>query len=249
MRAKRTFLAIYLLMTGVLSFAQIPASIMDSLKRVVSNGNLHEVKAFIERQKGLDTHIRIERQVFDSYWEWSYEAKESPGYVFDFISDSINIIYFKVISQKKKKYLHERKEAMEHFYRKYNEVYVRRVHADDFFSNETVYGRGCGFTGEDPPERKKMNACLEKNCDEKIFITWLQSPITELQMYGFEGGFILASKGCTLSPLAKKLMDNVAHKSGNVRICGGCIYSMKPISMVITEMKKNILQSIKRDDR
>ncbi len=223
MKIKLTFAV--LLFFGINSFAQTFA---DSLMVVLKKNNLSEVKAFLDKSKHKDTHALLNRQILDGYYELTYESREVPGYLICIISNGNKVIYSKVISARKKIAENEDSAAVKQFYKTYFKFFEAKVKISGFFADTIRYGKGCGFVGVDPPERKKMQALVEAK-NEKELTKWLQSPVTEKQLYAVEGLRGLFKSGMGVSPLQKRLINFITFKKGNYQDCNGCIYSSSAI--------------------
>jgi len=222
----RFTLAIILL--TVSSFAQ---TFSDSLVAVLKKKNLTETEAFLTNSKHMNVRPVLYRQILDNYFEYSFEARTSPGYKICFLSDGDKIIYAKVLSAKKKYFEEQDSTSIKHFYKNYTAFFETKIKLSDFFVDTIQYGRGCGFAGVDPPLRKKLKTVVATN-NTKELSKWLQSPVTEKQLYGVEGFMELEKKGYNLSPFQKKLIDFIKTKKGKARTCDGCIYSDKEIILL-----------------
>ncbi len=219
---------ILLFSIGMNSFAQTFA---DSLVSVLKEKNLVETKNFISKSKHWDVHPILFRQILDNYFEYSFEARNSPGYKICFFTNGDKIIYSKLQSGNKKKY--EEKDSVEirQFYKRYAVFFQSKIRIADFFVDDLQYGSGCGFVGVDPPLRKKLSILVAAN-NTKELTKWLQSPLTEKQLYGVEGFMELQKRGNKSTELQKKLIDFIKNKKGEAKTCNGCIYSNKEISRI-----------------
>ncbi len=227
-RLKKRFTLAILLMLAMQSFAQTFA---DSLVSVLKKKSLPETQTFLTNSKHTGAQPVIYRQILGTYFEYSYEARTSPGYKICLLSEGDKIIYVKVLSAKKKIIEEQDTVDVKHFYKNYTTFFEAKIKISDFFVDTVQYGRGCGFAGVDPPLRKKLKTLIATN-NHKELSKWLQSPVTEKQLYAVEGFMELEKKGFKLSPLHKKLIDFIKIKKGKVRTCDGCIYSDKEIILL-----------------
>ncbi|HXB41624.1 MAG TPA: hypothetical protein VNZ49_13875 [Bacteroidia bacterium] len=208
------------------TFAQTFA---DSLKTILKKNDVAGAKIFMEKSKHKNVRALLNRQILNEYFEMSFESRETPGYLICIISNGDKIIYSKLVSARKKIFENEDSAAVKQFYKAYSAFFGTKVKTGNFFADTVRYGKGCGFVGADPPERKKMKILIaEKN--HKELSKWLQSAVTEKQLYAIEGFKELEKGGYVLSSLQKKLIDFIKTKKGNYQDCNGCIYSSTAIS-------------------
>ena len=210
------------------SFSQTFA---DSLISILKKKNVGEAEAFIIRSKHMDTHSILYRQILDNYFEYSFDARNEPGYKICFLSNGDKIVYTKVLSANKKKFEEQDTTAVKQFSKSYSSFFGTPVKMSSFFIDNIRYGRGCGFAGVDPPERKKLKKLIDTK-DTKTLLLWLRDPNTEKQLYAVEGFFELEKKGYNISPTTQKVIDFIKVKKGQARTCDGCIYSEKEISLI-----------------
>jgi hypothetical protein len=215
-----------LLFFAINSFAQ---TFSDSLKSILRKSNVAEAKMFMDKSKHKDVHALLNRQILNEYFEMSFESRETPGYLICIISNGDKIIYSKLISTRKKVFENEDSAAVKQFYKAYSFFFGAKVRTGNFFADTVRYGKGCGFVGADPPERKKMKEFVGAK-NHKELSKWLQSAVTEKQLYAVEGFKELEKDGYVLSPMQKKLIDFIKTKKGNYQDCNGCIYSSTAIS-------------------
>lgn len=100
---------------------------------------------------------------------------------------------------------------------------------------EYVYGKNCGFTGEDPPYRIKLNELVERK-DTIALENWLIALQPELHAYAVEGFYKLRLGGYVLTQKQKGLIKSVKeNKYGMVTVCHGCVYSSDFLQSVVEE--------------
>lgn len=106
----------------------------------------------------------------------------------------------------------------------------------ELFNDNIVYGHSCGFLSADPKEKVKIDEFV-RNRDKDSLIKWLQSTITEKQIYAIDGLFQLKSIGIHFNDYELKMMKFVAGKKGTIHVCSGCEYYTDSINNVITKFK------------
>src|ERR1035437_4904063 len=97
----RRLTLVIMVMLSAPTFAQTFA---DSLISVLKKNNLTETEAFLTNSKHMNIRPVLYRQILDNYFEYSFEARTSPGYKICFLSVGDKIIYAKILSAKKKKF-------------------------------------------------------------------------------------------------------------------------------------------------
>jgi len=187
----------------------------------------------------------VNRQIVDSFYEISFEYQEiQPSrqkgtfdvhpYQVSVITRGDDIIYCKMLNNY---HMHYAKtevhfasvEAIRVLQLAYKSLYDRSIEVSDLFSDQVVYGSNCGWGGDDPDYRLKMNKLVEtKNINE--LDGWLRSPVTELQVYAVEGFYQLSQHGFKVNPARQKLIAIIKSKKGTIRTCRGCVYSSRSIS-------------------
>jgi hypothetical protein len=118
----------------------------------------------------------------------------------------------------------------------FKKVYSTDFNEDELFAEGIVYGEGCGFVGQDPEERIKLNNFVT-NIDTANLISWLCSTNTEKQVYAVDGFYQLKKKGLKLTDYEIRLLNYIKKKKGDIQTCSGCIYSNE----TITEMTKDFV--------
>ncbi|MGZ6491087.1 MAG: hypothetical protein ACXVDU_13910 [Bacteroidia bacterium] len=220
-----------LLIATTLAAQCISQTFADSLVAALKKKSFTEVSAFLESAKSKNIRPVLNRQILADYTEVLFEITDDKGEEIKMLCDADKIIYAKVVSDDKKKFEEKDSVALKHFYKKYLAFFGTKVNIGSFFVKDIQYGRGCGFVGVDPPLRKEMTKLVAAK-NTKELTKWLQSPITEKQLYGVEAFYSLEAKGSTLTPLQKKLIDFIKTKKGSVKTCNGCIYSDMEISRI-----------------
>ena len=214
------------------SYAQTFA---DSLTAVLKKKSVNETETFILKSKHMDAQPVLYRQIVGDYFEYSFEARTSPGYKICFLGKGDTIVYSEVLSGKKKIIENESAAGLKEFYTSYGTFFgTNGINIKMFFTDTVRYGRGCGFAGVDPPERKRSKKLLDA-LNAKTFLIWLRSPVTEDQLYAVEGLTELEKRGYKLKPQTKKVIDFIKTKKGKAKTCNGCIYSDREISEIFTD--------------
>lgn len=206
----------------------------DSLIRVLKKKNVAETEAFLNSAKHVGARPVLYRQILDNYFEYSFEARENPEDKICFFSNGDKIIYAKLLSSNKKKFEEQDSAAVKLFSKNYSAFFGTPVKMSAFFVDDVRYGRGCGFAGVDPPERKKLKTLID-NKDTKTLLLWLRSPVTEKQLYAVEGFTELEKKGYKIAPSTQKAIDFIKTKKGTTKVCNGCIYSDVEISTIFSK--------------
>jgi hypothetical protein len=207
-------------------------TLSDTLVKILKSKNLEEVKGFFTKPaKSLDTDKILDRQIVDNYFEYSYGIRNVPGYKICILSNGNKIIYSKLIAGGKNK--HEEKDAagMKEFTKAYEAFFQSKVKVTDFFTDSVYYGSRCGFTAMDPPMRKKLTALVDAGNSKELH-KWLQSPLTEKQLYAVDGFISLEKKGYAPTDLEKKLIAFIKTKKGEARVCGATEHSNKEIAKI-----------------
>ncbi|MGZ3865278.1 MAG: hypothetical protein ACXVC6_14790 [Bacteroidia bacterium] len=203
----------------------------DSLINILKKKSLTETTSFLDASKSKNIRLLLNRQIVSNYAEILYEITDGKGEEIKLLCNADKIVYAKVVSDDKKKFEEKDSAAIKHFYKEYITFFGLKVSINNFFVTNVQYGQGCGFVGVDPPLRKEMiKLVAAKNTKE--LTKWLQSPVTEKQLYGVEAFNSLEGKGVALTPLQKKLIDFIKTKKGIAKTCNGCIYSDKEISTI-----------------
>ena len=211
--------------------AMYSQNLSDSLISVVKKKSLSELKTFFEQKKSVIHDRVLDRQVVDTYFEYSFGVRNVPGYKINLLCDGNKIIYAKVLSANKKKFEEQDSAAVKQFYKSYTAFFSAKVKISDFFVDTIVYGRGCGIVGTDPASRKKMAALVAAK-NTKELTKWLQNANTEKQLYGVEGFLDLEKKGYKLDALQKKLIDFITTKKGEAKTCNSSLFENKKISSI-----------------
>lgn len=113
----------------------------------------------------------------------------------------------------------------------FKELFQAPLNAQDLFKSTVVYGESCGFAGQDPEERIQMEIWVDRR-DKASLMKWLQSPCTEIQMYAVEGLHALYQDGVSFTWSELRMIAFVQHKSGQMIICSGCVFTDREIKEV-----------------
>jgi hypothetical protein len=116
----------------------------------------------------------------------------------------------------------------------FKETFKADLNENELFSTYYVFGTACGFAGEAPPGREMINTMVNTN-DRASLKLWLQSTITEKQVYAVSGLHDLKKRGIPLSEEELDLVKKVLLKKGNILACFGC----SPDWLEISELKKD----------
>lgn len=121
-------------------------------------------------------------------------------------------------------------------------AFKQSFHADlneqELFSTDYVYGFACGYSGE-PPQGKEEIDSLVKTNDRVSLVRWLQSTVTEKQLYGVMGFHDLKQKDVPLDATELELIHNVLKKEGIVLSCSGCTGGPEMLSELTKEFDFN----------
>lgn len=206
----------------------------DSVLTALKKKSLNELKTLLESSNKHGQRMVLDRQLLGDYFEYSYELPEEKGEEIKLLCNGNKVIYSKVTSSGKKVYNSQDSAETKKFLSAYAHFFESKIKLTDLFCDTIQYGRGCGFVGIDPYQRKRLKKLIEtKNTKELTKL--LQSPVTEKQLYGVEGFLALEEKGTKLTPLQKKLVEFIQTKKGNAKTCNGCIYGDKEISSVFAK--------------
>jgi hypothetical protein len=98
---------------------------------------------------------------------------------------------------------------------------------------EYVYGNHCGFVGEEPPYRVRLNELIEKK-DTSTLESWFIALQPELHAYAVEGFYKLRLGGYVLTQKQRGLIRSVKENSLiMITVCHGCIYSNDFLQSVV----------------
>lgn len=113
-------------------------------------------------------------------------------------------------------------------------LFHAELNEKDLFSNELVYGEHCGFAGTYPEGRYQIIQFV-KNGNKEELLKWLQSANSEKQVYAVDGLFQLYKQGMKPTEEELKMIAFVMHKSGNIRVCHGCMHTKDEIKTVLAK--------------
>jgi hypothetical protein len=218
--------AILLLLLSVAGQAQ---TFSDSLSDILKQKDLAALLQFFDKSKREDPNTVLDRQILADYFERSYETRNVPGNRVCVLTRENRLIYIRHFAAGKLKYQWEDAAAVGTFLTAYKSFFGLKPKMNAFFIDTIRYGSGCGFVGADPVPRSQMEKYVKAG-NSKALTKWLQSPVTELQLYGVEGFEKLEQKGFKASPLQRRLVDFIKSKQGAFLACAGCIYTSQPIS-------------------
>lgn len=210
-------------------FASGAQPFSDSLESVLATRDLAKLQTFFGRSRHQEPVEILNRQLFDKYYELSYETHAVPGSRVCALVYDGRLVYTQLFVSGKKKSEKLDTLAARNFLKRYRSFFGSKVTLADLFADTVRYGAGCGFVGADPPARRQMQQ-LVADRNQKELTRWLQSPTTEKQLYGVEGFTALISQGYKLTRLQKKLIRFIKKKQGNYLSCNAAVFSSKPIS-------------------
>lgn len=238
------------------------AQIQNEVNEVLEKKNFPEFETFTLNLKKNDNRRRCYweniRQVTPSYREGTFIFEESfpkPNKPNNFsvyryrvilITTDTDIIFYelsKIVHKKNAGYwdedyelLHSFKNEFEYqtFKEEFQSLFLTEINESELFTSEFVYGRSCSIAGLAPKGRVLITKLIE-NKDKVEIIKWLQSTITEKQIYALEALYELKNCGITLTQAEYKMIKFVINKKGSMSVCSGCIYSKESISNVTEE--------------
>lgn len=132
------------------------------------------------------------------------------------------------------------------FENEYKEIYYDTINKSDIFLNSFVYGYHCGIAGINPDEANNFDMLLASNNVDEIR-HWLKSPNAEKQLYAFRGYKVLVYDGYVLTKEEGKILAYLKHKTGNVSICSGCMYTSGDFHHMILEIENTPVKYLRPD--
>lgn len=118
----------------------------------------------------------------------------------------------------------------------FQKVYGVQLNFQALFESTIEYGSMCGFGGSPPEYRVKQNK-LVKAMEKDSLISWLKSPVAEIQLYAIDGILTLKKSGIKFSKRVLKLIDIIEKKEGNANSCSGCFSENTTITALVQEIK------------
>ncbi len=250
MKKKLLFIILGLVLSNI--------TIGQTLDRLISFCNLKDYTHLYKmidslRESRVRAGVEIDREIVDNYYEtiFYYEEffkiKENPNvydvypYEIKLLSKFGKIIYCNFICNRNKNnpdtlvYYTDSVEFQK-MKIKYNEIYNYSIEISQFFDKSVVYGHNCGIVGTQPEPREKIEEFIRTNDIAKIN-EWLQSPTVELQVYACEALFRMKENGFSLGKEQMRMIMEIINKNGEIRVCGGCIYSNEKISYACKDFK------------
>ncbi|MGV3610256.1 MAG: hypothetical protein ACO1N0_04875 [Fluviicola sp.] len=118
----------------------------------------------------------------------------------------------------------------------FQKVYGVQLNFQALFESTIEYGSMCGFSGSPPEYRVKLNK-LVKAVEKDSLISWLKSPVAEIQLYAVDGILTLKKSGIKFKKSVLKLIDIVEKKEGTANSCSGCLSQNTTITALVQQMK------------
>ncbi|MGV6862712.1 MAG: hypothetical protein ACWA41_13150 [Putridiphycobacter sp.] len=103
----------------------------------------------------------------------------------------------------------------------YFNLYARKLNQLDLFREDIVFGFYCGFGGILTSFAIIQKEKIELK-DYHTIIEWLKSPVTEIQLFGYDAIYQLKQKGVVFDKKVDVYLELIADKKGWVQFCAGC---------------------------
>jgi hypothetical protein len=208
------------------------------------------MKSCIDTNRNVSYHPIVNREIVKDFYELTVEFQEEfeseKKGVFDVYSYNIqlllkgdSIIYCKILNKR-----NSRKKQLEHHYQDnigikelksaYREFAGRELNWNELFNEEVVYGSRCSNLGIDPKFRVRLKDIVEKKDTSKLN-SWLNSSITEVQVYAIDGFHQLYKLGLKPSSSQLKKINSIKSKKAEIQTCSGCIYWNRMVCEVTEE--------------
>ena len=124
---------------------------------------------------------------------------------------------------------------------KFQQVYMASLNEDELFTDTIYYGQQCGHGRNAPltPQQIQIRDWVKRK-DSTNLLKWLQSTITEKQVFAVQGFNSLAQMGIRINPEIKRLIEYVLKKKGTINTCGVCDANRTTIASIAQSFYTNL---------
>ncbi|RYZ53804.1 MAG: hypothetical protein EOP49_06530 [Sphingobacteriales bacterium] len=256
---KFTFPILFLLL--LISPKGTVAQEFPELQRILRNGNLAKLNAYVLTNKEIYQHDftdnniywRLFREISPGYYEGTLQIfycvpysdwrhKVHPYRIQVLIKDSLIFYYSMKSLDTTNRYQHStdssvNKVAFENLQHAYAKFYGVPLNFSYLFIDSLNYGNSCR-PGQEAVEFRQMNQYVAAR-NQKALVQWLRTGNTELQLFAVQGLRRLNTKNIPISSEVQRIIDFVLAKKGNANICMEGVERRVRIQRLASEMPQD----------
>lgn len=246
-----------LLFTFFLSVFQVKGQTNSEINQILLNESLKDFENYFDSiSEVIDMKEKyLDRDLTKEYKEKVFYATYYPqkgnylllfGIRVSLIVKGDQIIYYKLTENRAKKtdinlawnyysykvYSFRNDSLMSNLIDSVKQNYNTDLNEEELFS---VYYYSEGYCDRND-DRKLIDAYVQNN-DKKSLMIWLQSIITEKQIYAVDGFYKLKQKGIALTSEELKMINYVIGKKGKIGTCGYDMMDAQEIEEVVKKFK------------